>query len=89
MRRVLRHVALAAPTIDLAIISTDIFCRERVIAEHYLLQLEATKPATNIDLLSLQALHQPDDDQRGWRRLCNARREERQRDEPQFLTSSF
>jgi hypothetical protein len=102
MRRVLRHVALAAPTIDLAATATEIFCRERILAEHYLLHLEATgfvahaederltslmptkegcttllmleatKPGTNRDLLSPQALHQPDDDQRGWRRLRNA-----------------
>ncbi len=40
LRGVLKHVALAAPDIDLDTLSTDLFAGQRVLAEHYLWRLE-------------------------------------------------
>ena len=41
MRKTLRHVALAAPDLDLPRLADDLFGSQRVLAEHYLWQLEA------------------------------------------------
>lgn len=40
MRGTLKHIALAAPEIDLAILADDLFAGQRVLAEHYLWRLE-------------------------------------------------
>jgi hypothetical protein len=40
MRGTLKHVALAAPEIDLGILADDLFAGQRVLAEHYLWRLE-------------------------------------------------
>jgi hypothetical protein len=41
MRKTLRHIAFAAPDINIDLIADDIFAGQRVLAEHYLLGLEA------------------------------------------------
>ena len=40
MRQVLKHVALAGPEIDLILLADDLFGGQKVLAEHYLWQLE-------------------------------------------------
>ena len=40
MRATLKHIALAAPEIDLAVLADDLFGGQRVLAEHYLWRLE-------------------------------------------------
>ena len=40
MRQVLRHVALAAPDMDLGVLADDLFGGQRLLAEHYLWRLE-------------------------------------------------
>jgi hypothetical protein len=41
MRKTLRHIALAAPDINIDLIADDVFAGQRALAEHYLLGLEA------------------------------------------------
>lgn len=40
LRQVLRHVALAAPDVDLDLLANDLFGGQKVLAEHYLWRLE-------------------------------------------------